>query len=195
MWLECPWQAFSTPLRLQSLIVLQGGAIASAFHADFPYLVDRKVALISPAGALEAADLSRTSKFMSSALGQMFCSSFLGRVRIHNFYYATNKHSHPSDVSQEYCGVQLHRSCRGLHVYFFPRTPYLTQCTKLAQLQAAYLPGYNAAVGSSIRQGPVRGQQSSFQLLHQSNKSILMVYVRPPPGLFIFFDFAFELVL
>lgn len=50
---------------------------------------------------------------------------------------------------------------------------------KLARLQAAYLPGYNAAVGSSIRQGPVRGQQFSFHLLHQSNKSILMVYVRP----------------
>jgi len=49
---------------------------------------------------------------------------------------------------------------------------------KLARLQAAYLPGYNAAVGSSIRQGPVGGQQSSFQLLHQSNKSILMIYVR-----------------
>ena len=49
---------------------------------------------------------------------------------------------------------------------------------KLARLQAAYLPGYNAAVGSSIRHGPVRGQQYSFQLLHRSNKSILMVYVR-----------------
>lgn len=78
--------SLSSPLSTRDVLsVLQGGAIASAFHADFPYLVDRKVALISPAGALEAADLSRTSKFMSSALGQMLSSSFLGRVRTHSF--------------------------------------------------------------------------------------------------------------
>lgn len=54
---------------------------------------------------------------------------------------------------------------------------YFTHNMKLARLQAAYLPGYNAAVGSSIRQGPIRGQQTSFQLLDQSNKSVLVVYV------------------
>jgi len=54
---------------------------------------------------------------------------------------------------------------------------YFTHDMKLARLQAAYLPGYNAAVGSSIRQGPIRGQQTSFQLLDQSNKSVLVVYV------------------
>lgn len=121
--------------------VSMGGAIASAFHADFPYLVDTKVALISPAGTLETTDLSRTSKFMSSALGQMLSSSFLGRM-----YLRSMAESNSTDP------------------------------VELARLQAAYLPGYNAAVGSSIRQGPVRGQQSSFQLLHQSNKKILMVY-------------------
>ncbi|KAJ7668152.1 hypothetical protein B0H17DRAFT_1088284 [Mycena rosella] len=43
-----------------------GGAIAAAFVATFPDLVEDEVVLLASAGLLEAADLSRTAKFMSS---------------------------------------------------------------------------------------------------------------------------------
>jgi hypothetical protein len=65
-----------------SLTRLQGGGVAAAFTAQFPYLVEDKVVLISCAGLVEASDLSRTAKFMSSPLVLTLASG--GPVRVSN---------------------------------------------------------------------------------------------------------------
>lgn len=53
---------------------------------------------------------------------------------------------------------------------------------ELVRLQSAYLPGYNMAVASSIRDGPIRGQAPVFAALgRQAKKSggrIMIVWVR-----------------
>ena len=43
-----------------------GGAIAAAFAADFPHLVDRRVALLAPAGMLDHNDVGTKVAIISS---------------------------------------------------------------------------------------------------------------------------------
>jgi pimeloyl-ACP methyl ester carboxylesterase len=59
----------------------QGGAIGTAFYEQFPYLVDDKVALLAPTGTMETSELSRTTKLLSSPLGQAVSSTYPARVR------------------------------------------------------------------------------------------------------------------
>jgi hypothetical protein len=49
---------------------------------------------------------------------------------------------------------------------------------QLVRIQSAYLPGYNAAIASSLRDGPIRGQSASFEVLGKSGKDVLLVWVR-----------------
>jgi hypothetical protein len=78
---DIPWYIPSTDhLHALSLTPLQGGGVAAAFTAQFPYLVEDKVVLISCAGLVEASDLSRTAKFMSSPLVLTLASG--GPVRV-----------------------------------------------------------------------------------------------------------------
>jgi len=77
-----------------------GGGIAAAFTTQFPHLVDEKVVLISCAGLVEASDLSRTAKFMSSPLVQTVASGGPVRKyfqRLTNASYSANSGS-PSVV-------------------------------------------------------------------------------------------------
>ena len=49
------------------------------------------------------------------------------------------------------------------------------------RIQSAYLPGFNAAVASSLRDGPVRSLAPAYAALGQrASPSVLLVWVRPP---------------
>jgi pimeloyl-ACP methyl ester carboxylesterase len=48
---------------------------------------------------------------------------------------------------------------------------------QIVRIQSAHLPGYNAAIASSLRDGPVRGLHESFEALGKSNRKILLIWV------------------
>lgn len=72
--------------RLQNLLIMlsQGAAIAVSFAECFPALTSHKMVLIAPTGLLEADDIPRTVKLMSSPLVQRLTSSYLFRVSAHH---------------------------------------------------------------------------------------------------------------
>ena len=49
------------------------------------------------------------------------------------------------------------------------------------RIQSAHLPGYNAAIASSLRDGPIRGLHKSFEELGTSNRKVLLIWVRSFP--------------
>ncbi|KIM77354.1 hypothetical protein PILCRDRAFT_76914 [Piloderma croceum F 1598] len=53
-----------------------------------------------------------------------------------------------------------------------PQLPH----TQIVRLQSAHLPGYNRALASSIRFGPIRGQSSSYTNLAKSGRSVLLIH-------------------
>ena len=94
--------------------VSMGGAIAAAFTAQFPHLVDESVGLIASAGLMEvshgpslrqclisvlitfqsqSSEISRTVKFMSSPLVQILAASRPIRVRL--FFCSVKKINDP----------------------------------------------------------------------------------------------------
>ncbi|PPQ78903.1 hypothetical protein CVT26_011712 [Gymnopilus dilepis] len=142
-----------------------GGAIAAAFTAHFPHLVDEGVGLIASAGLMEPIHISRTSKFMSSPLVQTVVSS------------------KPVQASPS-----LFIACFYSKFPFFMYMKNLTNknATKdvdtsnpiieIVRIQSAHLPGYNNAISSSLRDGPIRGQAASFQSAGFEGKRVLIVH-------------------
>ncbi|KAF7984731.1 hypothetical protein HWV62_11666 [Athelia sp. TMB] len=126
--------------------VSMGAGIGVAVADLFPHLVSGKVALIAPAGLLESGDISRTVKFMSSPLIQDITSSFPFRVYMQHLAN-TSESTLSSDPIHE-----------------------------IVRLQSAHLPGYNRALASSIRSGPIRGQERSFAALGQSGRDVLLIH-------------------
>jgi len=123
-----------------------GAAIGVAVADMFPQLVSGKVGLIASAGLIESSDISRTVKFMSSPLVQSFASSFPFRLYLQHL---ANSSSGPTlgDPVQE-----------------------------IVRLQSAHLPGYNRALASSLRSGPIRGQSTSYSNLAKSGRSVLLIH-------------------
>jgi len=48
--------------------------------------------------------------------------------------------------------------------------------SEIVRIQSAHLPGYNAAIASSLRDGPIRGLHKSFEALGASNRRILLIW-------------------
>ncbi|KDR84352.1 hypothetical protein GALMADRAFT_55533 [Galerina marginata CBS 339.88] len=128
--------------------VSMGGAITAAFTAQFPHLVDEGVGLIASAGLMETTDISRTAKFMSSPLVQALASSKPVQMYLQRL---TNQ-----SVAQDIA----------------PSDPIL----EIVRLQSAHLPGYNNALSSSLRDGPIRGQTAAFQSLGFKGKRVLILH-------------------
>jgi len=129
--------------------VSMGGAIAAAFTSHFPHLVDEGVALIASAGIMESSDISRTAKFMSSPLVQTLTSSKPARTYIQRL---TNQ-TEDQDIG------------KGANVII-----------EIVRLQSAHLPGYNAALSSSLRDGPIRGQSFAFKSKGFEDKRVLIIH-------------------
>ncbi|KAI0053754.1 alpha/beta-hydrolase [Auriscalpium vulgare] len=119
-----------------------GGGVTAAFSLYFPSLVDGKIALIASTGLVEAGDISRTMRFMSSPIVQAVASS--PPVR---FY--------------------LQR---------LANTTYPDPLNEIVRLQSAHLPGYNPAIASSLRDGPVRGLTPVFEQLGASDLQVLLIW-------------------
>ncbi|ETW84168.1 hypothetical protein HETIRDRAFT_146780 [Heterobasidion irregulare TC 32-1] len=47
---------------------------------------------------------------------------------------------------------------------------------RVVRLQSAHLPGYNAALASSLRDGPIRGLSSAFKEMGASNHDVLLIW-------------------
>ncbi|XP_006456887.1 hypothetical protein AGABI2DRAFT_154349 [Agaricus bisporus var. bisporus H97] len=125
-----------------------GGGIAAAFTAHFPHLVDEKVILIASAGLIENCDISRTAKFMSSPLVQSVASSMPFRKYLQRL---TNTTSITGDDEVD---------------------PMI----EIVRVQSAHLPGYNAALSSSLRDGPIRGQSAMFASSGFEGKKVLLIH-------------------
>jgi len=48
--------------------------------------------------------------------------------------------------------------------------------SEIVRIQSAHLPGYNAAIASSLRDGPIRGLRDSFEKLGASDRKILLIW-------------------
>ncbi|KAH9965783.1 alpha/beta-hydrolase [Russula dissimulans] len=48
--------------------------------------------------------------------------------------------------------------------------------SEIVRIQSAHLPGYNAAIASSLRDGPVRGLHEAFETLGASSRRILLIW-------------------
>ncbi|KAI0083372.1 Alpha/Beta hydrolase protein [Irpex rosettiformis] len=115
--------------------ISMGGGIAAAFCVQFPHLVTGKVALLAAAGVIEASDMSRTSRFLSSPLVQSITSSYPFRM-----YLKHLAQTGPSPGDGD--GV-----------------------AELTRIQSAHLQGYNPALASCIRDGPIRNLAPVFAQL------------------------------
>ncbi|KAK7445077.1 hypothetical protein VKT23_014939 [Stygiomarasmius scandens] len=128
--------------------VSMGGALAAAFTVNFPELVQDKVVVLASAGLIKTSDLSRTTKVMSSPLIQTLTSSWIARKFIQRLTDSANETSDkPVNPIQE-----------------------------IVRLQSAHLPGYNAAISSSLRDGPVRGEEDSFMNDVWDNRRLLIIH-------------------
>ncbi|KAG2130173.1 Alpha/Beta hydrolase protein [Suillus bovinus] len=125
-----------------------GGGIATAFSAHFPHLVNGKVALIASAGIIESSDISRTAKFMSTPLVQTVSA-------LPPFQHYMRLLANTSKSSELY---------------------EINPIQEIVRLQTAHLPHYNAAVASSLRDGPIRGLHFAFQSLAHSGNQVLLIH-------------------
>ncbi|KAI0268094.1 alpha/beta-hydrolase [Gloeopeniophorella convolvens] len=48
--------------------------------------------------------------------------------------------------------------------------------SEIVRIQSAHLPGYNAAIASSLRDGPIRGLHESFEALGASEREVLLIW-------------------
>ncbi|KAJ7458240.1 Alpha/Beta hydrolase protein [Mycena latifolia] len=123
--------------RARVVGVSMGGGIAAAFVATFPNLVEDEVVLIASGGLLESSDLSRTSKVMSSPIVQALTANPL----VYAYLRRLAARPDPGDTP--------HAGAGPAH--------------ELVRLQSAYLRGFNRAVSSSLRAGPVSGLRWAFE--------------------------------
>ncbi|ESK84499.1 alpha beta hydrolase [Moniliophthora roreri MCA 2997] len=124
-----------------------GGAITAAFTANFPDLVEDRAILISSAGLIQASDLPRTAKVMSLPIVQTISSSRIAQKLIQRRANAPNDANTPVNPIHE-----------------------------IVRLQSANLPGYNAALSSSLRDGPVRGEEHSFRSDVWRDRRLLIIH-------------------
>ncbi|KIK96094.1 hypothetical protein PAXRUDRAFT_826326 [Paxillus rubicundulus Ve08.2h10] len=125
-----------------------GGGIATAFAVQFPHLVNGKVALVASTGIIESTDISRTAKFMSSPLVQSVSS-------LPPFQHYMRSLANSSSSSE--LGA-------------------VNPIQEIVRVQSAHLPYYNAAVASSLRDGPIRGLTRAFTALANSNNQVLLIH-------------------
>lgn len=155
--------------------VSMGGGIAAVFTSQFPNLVDKNIVLLASAGIMESTDISRTAKFMSSPLVQTVAAS--GPVR-HYLQRLVNQTA--GDHVGDQTALSGSTSLQGdaLRVERDVQRGYNTAQAALdiVRLQSAHLSGYNAALSSSLRDGPIRGQGEAFSSKGFDNRRVLLIH-------------------
>ncbi|KAM6496412.1 Alpha/Beta hydrolase fold [Amanita muscaria] len=152
--------------------VSMGGGIAAAFTAQYPYLVNNRVALIASAGIMESSDISRTAKFMSSPIVQSLASSSIARGYLQRLTNSTSNNytSTPdaTDFDVDVTDLKEKRSSKNASL--------IDSILELVRLQSAHLSGYNAAVSSSLRDGPIRGLAHCFSSPNFDSRRVLVIH-------------------
>jgi len=151
-------------------------AVAAVFIAQFPHL-NNKVVPISCAGLIKASDISRTAKFMSSPIIQTL--AYNGPVRVRNFLSSTiTDHGHLQKYFQ--C---LTNACTSSSSSWssLRKSGKLDKkngpLTEIVRVQSAHLTGYNDALSSSLRDGPVCRQAAAFSSEGFSKgRSVLLIH-------------------
>ncbi|KAJ7701728.1 Alpha/Beta hydrolase protein [Mycena metata] len=128
--------------------VSMGGAIAAAFVATFPNLVERDVVLVASAGLVESADLPRTAKVISSPFVQALTANPL-------IYAYLRRLASKPDATRE------------------PRAALIQE---LVRHQSAHLAGFNRAVSSSLRTGPVTSMRWAFESTEWAGRRVLAIH-------------------
>ncbi|KAH6914587.1 Alpha/Beta hydrolase protein [Coprinopsis sp. MPI-PUGE-AT-0042] len=136
--------------------VSMGGGVVAAFTSRFPNLVDENVILIASAGIMDSNDISKTVKFMSSPIIQTLASS--GPVRSYLQRLANQTVDSVSDLNDE------------------EKKQTMRATAEIVRLQSAHLLGYNAALSSSVRDGPIRGQQAAFSSKGFEGRRVLLIH-------------------
>ncbi|KAF7359778.1 hypothetical protein MVEN_00702600 [Mycena venus] len=132
--------------------VSMGGAIAGAFVTAFPDLVERDVVLVASAGLVEeASDLPRTAKVMSSPVIQALAANPLINAYLRRL---ASKTDHDAGAGE----------------------PQEAPLRELVRLQSAHLPGFNRAVSSSLRAGPVTGMRWAFESEGWVGRRVLILH-------------------
>jgi hypothetical protein len=121
---------------------------------------------------------------MSSPLVQTLTSTFV-RVRL------TNSHLFPPSQLRHHPQSYLQRlansttdgppdEIRDVHLFEPSSKPEadLGSFKQIVRFQSAYLPGYNMAVASSMRNGPVRGFHKVFENVGRTGNSVMIIHVR-----------------
>ncbi|KAH8828979.1 Alpha/Beta hydrolase protein [Flagelloscypha sp. PMI_526] len=124
-----------------------GGGITAAFVAQFPHLVEDRVVLIASAGLIGTNDMSRTTRLVSTPIMQAVVSSGPVRKYVQSLLQA---HVSPERISDP--------------------------IAEIVRIQSAHLPGFNQAVSSSLREGPIRGQAASFSTPEFNGRNILFIH-------------------
>ncbi|KAJ7318564.1 Alpha/Beta hydrolase protein [Mycena albidolilacea] len=132
--------------------VSMGGAITAAFVSTFPALVEREVVLVASAGLVEASDLPRTAKVMSSPFIQALTANPLINAYLRHLASKTEEHHDTGGAPQE------------------------GPLRELVRLQSAHLPGFNRAVSSSLRAGPVTGMRWAFESEGWAGRKVLLLH-------------------
>ncbi|KAJ7186138.1 Alpha/Beta hydrolase protein [Mycena filopes] len=138
--------------RTRLVGVSMGGAITAAFVATFPDLVEREVVLVACAGLLESADLPRTAKVMSSPFVQALTANPLIYAYLRHLASKPDSAAHDNE----------------------PRGALVLQ--ELVRHQSAHLPGFNRAVSSSLRTGPVTGMRWAFESTAWVGRRVLAIH-------------------
>jgi len=154
--------------------VSMGGGIAAAFTAQYPYLVNNRVALIASAGIMESSDISRTAKFMSSPIVQSLASSSIARGYLQRLTNSTsNNHTLTPDATDFVPDVD---ETDLKEEQASENASLIDSILELVRLQSAHLPGYNAAVSSSLRDGPIRGLAHCFSSPNFDSHRVLVIH-------------------
>lgn len=141
--------------------VSMGGGVAAAFTSQFPNLVDENVVLIASAGIMDSTDISKTVKFMSSPIIQTLASS--GPVRNYIQRLANQTVSSAALSVDPDTGEEEKRQT-------------MQATAEIVRLQSAHLLGYNAALSSSVRDGPIRGQEAAFSSRGFEGRRVLLIH-------------------
>ncbi|KAJ8517735.1 hypothetical protein ONZ45_g5096 [Pleurotus djamor] len=161
---EAPATTYTTALYTTQLALLM-----QHIKWDKAHIIDDRVALIACAGLMESNDLPRTAKFMSSPLVQTIAGSSIVRSYLQHLIVSkgnsTPKAS--SDVSPR-SDEKQHPLGAGKSDGEAEATDPVKMFAKkpnngvIVRIQSAHLPGYNGAVASSLRDGPIRGLHCAF---------------------------------
>ncbi|KAJ7712063.1 Alpha/Beta hydrolase protein, partial [Mycena metata] len=128
--------------------VSMGGAIAAAFVATFPIWSNATVVLVASAGLVESADLPRTAKVISSPFVQALTANPL-------IYAYLRRLASKPDATRE------------------PRAALIQE---LVRHQSAHLAGFNRAVSSSLRTGPVTSMRWAFESTEWAGRRVLAIH-------------------